>query len=164
MPRPRGKPTFILPGGHNSVRLWALCTPLSSSSAYAPLSPAPLPRHAFFFYPASRVIFSLRKKRTGTVSLMGANFFFFFFFVQSDSWLFLEAFSKIFSKAWIRECCIPIDRSSSFAAFEPRECIPGVGRFFQSCKKFAHWIFSGLFHLILQLEAYLNLESIASNF
>lgn len=119
----------------------------------------------FFFYPASRVIFSLRKKRTGTVSLMGANFFFFFFFfVQSDSWLFLEAFSKIFSKAWIRECCIPIDRSSSFAAFEPRECIPGVGRFFQSCKKFAHWIFSGLFHLILQLEEYLNLESIASNF
>ena len=112
------------------MRLWALCTPLSPSSAYAPLSPAPLPpRHAFFLL--SRVIFSLSlwKKRTygdSHVSLMGANFFSFFFllllllfpigFLVNDcEWSFFENFLDL------EISCIPIDRSSSFAATFERE-------------------------------------------
>lgn len=74
---PRGPPLSYL--GHNTVRLWALCTPLSRRSAYAPLSPSN-PYTGGIFY-----LFLLRKNDPGLVisgrnvsatSFMGANIFF----------------------------------------------------------------------------------------
>lgn len=48
--RPEGRANLYLTWAYNSVRLWALCTPLSPSSAYAPLSPArPFPPRTRFF-------------------------------------------------------------------------------------------------------------------